>query len=136
MGIDIVSGDRATFLYCSTSMRPINTESFDDYEAADSFLTFASARVRDVRACSALDLDALRADWQKLPVCVQCGERVLHPGERPDECEDCKPECEWVRRGSRGTEDCSARGGEVVDVERNGSTYREGTARAVREERV
>ena len=85
------NGDGTCFLYCSTSGRPVNLESFDDAEAADSFLAYVGA---DVRAVSPTRLEQLHTEWLALPKCQQCGERVVNPGELPNECESCRPECE------------------------------------------
>ena len=90
MGVHICEGDDATFLYCSTSMRPVNTESFADAEAAESFLDFAAKRGVDVRACKPADLDAMREDWAALPRCADCDLPIVRPAEDdPSVCAGC-----------------------------------------------
>ena len=122
MGVHVCEGDDATFLYCSTSMRPVNTPAFTCSDDADSFLSFATRRgVRDVRALKDDGLDALHTEWLALPRCQQCGERVVQPGELPNECEGCRPPCDWASPGEQGgTERCNQRGEERVRDQRTG----------------
>ena len=76
--------DGVCFLYCSTTMRPVNLESFENADAAQSFLTFAKARgINDVRRFNAAALNQLHVEWLALPQCDDCG------GHYDGECTEC-----------------------------------------------
>ena len=119
MGTWILAGDvggmERAVLVDSATERPINLSAFEDSEAAESFLAFAERRGvgDDLRRLSAVLLDELHAAWSALPKCQQCGQRVVQPGELPNECEACRPACDW----SAGTETCDARGTELIKTE-------------------
>ncbi len=111
MGLRICEGDGATFIYSSVTDRALLHEAFPNAEEAEAYIEFAKARgVRDLAACNALDHDALRDDFVKLPRCRECAGRVVNPGEVADECAGCRPGCDWVE-GARAT--CDARGSEA-----------------------
>jgi len=106
-GICICAGDDVAFLYWSLTTRPLDIEAFEDEEAAESFLAFVSDTGEDLRALGPVDWDAMRATWQDLPKCRECGERVVKPGKRTDECEGCRPVCD-------APGDCHERGTAIV----------------------
>jgi len=104
MSIQICAGNGATFLYESVSMRPVHTESFEDEEDAEAFLTLAKRRGVAVGSADAAALDRLQDELRAIPKCRQCGDRVVCPGERADECKGCRPECEVDGCTDRGDE--------------------------------
>ncbi len=106
-----VDGMERAVLVDSVTERPFNLPAFESSEAAECFLDFVATRVADVLRVNSAVLDALHTAWLELPECVQCGERVVHPGERPDECEKCRPTCDWTAAGGDW---CDARGTEQI----------------------
>jgi hypothetical protein len=110
MGIRICAGNDVAILYRSSTGRPVNVEAFDDEEAAESFIVFVKEQREDLGKLGQIELDALRATWQTLPKCRECGVRVVKPGEHIDECASCRPECD-------APGGCSARGEVMVKSE-------------------
>lgn len=104
MSIRICEGDGATFLYESVSMRPVQTTAFEDSEEAEAFLSLAKRRGVAVGSADAAALERVQDELRALPKCRQCGERVVHAGERSDECLGCRPECEIDGCPDRGDE--------------------------------
>lgn len=91
MGIRVCSDDDSvTFLYCSTSMRALPLEAFDAREAAESFLEYAAAKLTgDLRHAPEAVLGVMRAAWEKLPRCKDCGDRIVRPSANMRVCHGC-----------------------------------------------
>ena len=96
MAIRICTSDEGAWLYESCSMRPINTEAFKDEDEAEAFLLLASRRGVSIGNADAATLERLQDELRALPICRDCDERIVNPGEvRPEEqCADC---CESER---------------------------------------
>jgi hypothetical protein len=114
---DVVGMDRAVLLDSETE-RPLDLQAFEHREQAESFVAFVETQAvgLPLQRHDRESLERLREAWQALPKCQQCGERVVHPGELPNECETCRPPCDWIAGG----ETCNARGTEVIKNPRIG----------------
>ncbi len=115
MSVEVIESNGITFLYCNTSMRPLNLAAFDSEEEAQRFLDYVIAQAhRDPRTVEQDELEAMRDRFRALPACTECGERVIDPHEHDvNTCRECWPECEATEGGVQ----CDARGTELVDGE-------------------
>ena len=108
-----VGGMDRSVLVDSVTERPYSVPAFESHEAVESFLALFHKRVglpnlgRHGHAAASAALDAVHAEWVALPKCQQCGERVVTPGELANECEGCRPCCEWK-------DGCDERGTDVM----------------------